>query len=179
MTSEQIAAELSKNPLLLLSVALQNNPEAVSANAQSLGLGGGAMDWEQLWTLFVQNASSLSANTVSAMINVPFNPDAPNATAQYGEVIAAQQYKAILESGNYLPGNTWSDLWPATALQIQSALVAMPTTTEDQAAPAAQASVPKPIVKKRCGCQEKKQMLLEIALVALVLLLLIWIARNW
>lgn len=105
------AAEFVQKPENLLLAIVYNNPEAVSDNLQSMMGVSYAQDAEQIMDWFEQYGVEMDIDTLYDVLNVPFNPDAQNVTADYWQVL---QYQAAAEYGDTVndPLRPWAETFP-------------------------------------------------------------------
>ncbi|KYP13041.1 hypothetical protein [Flavihumibacter sp. CACIAM 22H1] len=105
------AAEFVQKPENLLLAIVYNNPEAVSDNLQSIMGVSYAQDAEQIMNWFEEYGAEMDVDTLYDVLNVPFNPDAQNVTADYWQVL---QYQAAAEYGDTVndPLRPWAETFP-------------------------------------------------------------------
>ncbi len=105
------AAEFNQRPEVLLLAIVYNNPEQVSENLQSYAGVSYAQTAEQLMDWFEEYGGELDQQTLYDILDVPFNPDANNVTADYDDVLqfaVEQKYGNDAELEEY----TWAKIFP-------------------------------------------------------------------
>jgi hypothetical protein len=105
------AAEFNQRPEYLLLAIVYNNPEQVSQNLQSYAGVSYAQTAEQIMDWFEQYGGQLDEKTLYDILNVPFNPDVDNITADYQDVL---EYAINQGGGNgeELAEYTWAGIFP-------------------------------------------------------------------
>lgn len=104
-------AEFNEKPENLLLAIVYNNPELVSQNIQTVAGVSYEMTSEQIMDWFEQYGGELDEDALYSILDVPFNPDADNITADYWQVIEYQAMQ-LYGSGNSEGSKTWADLFP-------------------------------------------------------------------
>jgi|GEM_PF-3844778 len=107
----QKVSEFTRKPENLLLAIVYNNPDYVSQNVQDYAGVSYAMTDEQIMDWFEQYGGELDAEALYNILNVPFNPDAENVTADYWDVIDYQSRQLFGDQNNdqYY---TWAELFP-------------------------------------------------------------------
>lgn len=110
-------AEFNQRPENLLLAIVYNNPEQVSENLESYAGVSYAQTAEQIMDWFERYGGDLNVQTLYDILDVPFNPEVDNITADYEDVLQSAVEEKF-GAGADLYDYTWAEIFPDAIKKI-------------------------------------------------------------
>lgn len=107
-----IAASFSSDPWFFLWTVLSNNPDYVSERMMAWGLISSPYASEDLLDYFSLTGWQMADSELKDCLNVPWNPDADNNTANLEPVLAYQQQVIFGDNSPKYPYAGFAELFP-------------------------------------------------------------------